>query len=117
MILRSRSTWTRPSPIATECGGKALLGFGGALDSRVAGAGILEAGLGNVAASGYVVDQPDIAAYGAAAPKRNPAQYGGARVDHDIVFDDGVARQALFNLAVGVGGEALGAQQTGRAHG
>src|SRR5690606_7487335 len=78
---------------------------------RVAGTHALRVCLGNMAAGRHIVNKPYVAAYGAAAPQRDTTQYGCTRVYDHVVFNDGVAGQAFFDLAVGVGGKALGPQR------
>ena len=43
--------------------------------------------------------EPDVAADDAAAPDRDAPEYGGARVDRDVVLEDRVARLALDQVA------------------
>ncbi len=69
--------------------------------------------MGDVAARGYAVGQPDVAADDRAVAQGDATEDGGAGIDHHVVLNDGMARLALFQLAVFTDGEALGAQRDG----
>lgn len=70
-------------------------------------------GLGDVGASGHAMREPDIAAYGGAAPHGDAPQHGGAGVDNDLVFQNRMARLALEGPAIGVHRKTFGAQGNG----
>ena len=67
-------------------------------------------GLRDIAARGHVVREPHVAADGGATTQRDTTQDGRAGIDHHVVLDDRMARQALAEMAVRVRGKALGAQ-------
>ena len=59
---------------------------------------------------GYVFGHPEVAADCGAVADGDASEDGGVRVDYDVVFKDGVTRDVLDGMAVGVEGETLGTQ-------
>ncbi len=51
--------------------------------------------LQHIAAGGHAVSQPDIAADDGPFADGNAAQNRGPRIDHHVIFDDGMARGAF----------------------
>src|SRR5690606_14780933 len=84
----------------------ALLGAAKAAIGHIAD----QAGLRDVAARGHAARQPHVAADGRALTDGDAPQDGGPGVNHHVVLDDRVARQAFFQLAVFARRETLGAQ-------
>ena len=69
--------------------------------------------MGDRGAGRDVIRDPHVAADDGALPQRHAAQDGGAGIDDHVVFDNGMARLAFFQVALGVGRKALGAQRHG----
>src|SRR5690606_7958879 len=69
--------------------------------------------LRDVAVGRNALREPDVAAHGRAFADGDSPQHGCARINDDVVFDDGVARDALGQIAVLVGWEAFRPQRDG----
>src|SRR3569623_3558309 len=67
--------------------------------------------LGDAAAGRHAAGEPDVAADGRTAADGDAAEYRGAGVDHNVVLDDGVARQTLLQDPGLSGRKAIGAER------
>src|SRR5690606_35083435 len=78
---------------------------GGVADPRS-----LVAGLGDMGAGRYVIDQPDVAPNGATLAQCDAPKNGGTSVNNHFVFDNRVTGQTLGERAIRIRWKALGAK-------
>ena len=72
--------------------------------------------LSDIAARRHAMGKPDVAADGRTATNGDAAQDGSARINDDIIFNDGMPRIAFDKNAVIIFQETFGAQGNGLIH-